>query len=91
MKVSQVLTPLFFEGNDSEANDTRLKGVFSAGIPIPLSKTLDDRETSLQGEQDREDRENFLRFMRKMLQWEPEKRSCARELAEDEWILKHTT
>jgi serine/threonine-protein kinase SRPK3 len=89
--VSQVLTPLFFEGNDSEANDTRLKGVFSAGIPIPLSKTLDDRETSLQGEQDREDRENFLRFMRKMLQWEPEKRSCARELAEDEWILKHTT
>jgi serine/threonine-protein kinase SRPK3 len=91
MKVSQVLTPLFFEGNDSEANDTRLKGVFSAGIPIPRSKTLDDRETSLQGEQDREDRENFLRFMRKMLQWEPEKRSCARELAEDEWILKHTT
>jgi hypothetical protein len=29
--------------------------------------------------------------MRKMLQWEPEKCSCARELAEDEWILKHTT
>jgi hypothetical protein len=28
--------------------------------------------------------------MRKMLQWEPEKRSCARELVEDEWIVKHT-
>jgi hypothetical protein len=91
MKVSSVFTPLLFAGNEIEANDTRLKGVFSAGIPIPRSRTLDDRDTSLQGEENREDRESFLRFMRKMLQWEPEKRSCARELAEDEWILKHTT
>ena len=67
------------------------KGVFSAGIPIPCPRTLDDRETSLQGEENKEDRELFLHFMRKMLQWEPEARSSARELAEDEWIIKHTS
>ncbi|KAF2719936.1 kinase-like protein [Polychaeton citri CBS 116435] len=66
------------------------EGNFNAGIPIPCSRPLEHRETSLQGEDNREDRECFLRFMRKMLQWEPEKRSCTRELAEDEWILKHT-
>lgn len=52
---------------------------------------LERRETSLEGEDKKEDRECFLRFMRKMLQWEPEKRSSAGELTEDEWILKHTT
>ncbi|KAG6001484.1 hypothetical protein E4U21_004292 [Claviceps maximensis] len=67
------------------------EGRFSAGISMPCPRTLDQRETSLQGEENRDDRECFLRFMWKMLQWEPEKRSCARELAEDEWILKHTT
>ncbi|KAL6707078.1 hypothetical protein ACN47E_004830 [Coniothyrium glycines] len=64
-----------------------VSGDFCAGIPIPESISLDQRETSLQGE----DKECFLRFMRKMLQWEPEKRSTARELADDEWIVKHTT
>ncbi|GAB7322923.1 hypothetical protein MBLNU13_g05463t1 [Cladosporium sp. NU13] len=66
-------------------------GIFSAGTPIPPSRPLDDRESPLQGEKDKEDREVFLRFMRKMLQWEPETRSSAQELAEDGWILKHTT
>ncbi|KAL4894129.1 hypothetical protein BDV59DRAFT_192502 [Aspergillus ambiguus] len=46
---------------------------------------LEQRETVLGGQ----DRESFLRFMRRMLQWEPEKRSTAKELAEDEWIRKH--
>ncbi|KAF2139556.1 uncharacterized protein K452DRAFT_254010 [Aplosporella prunicola CBS 121167] len=62
-------------------------GEFCAGIPIPDPTPLERRETSLEGE----DRECFLRFMRKMLQWEPEKRCSAGELAEDEWILKHST
>lgn len=70
----------------SFSND-KFKGDFCAGIPIPPSKPLEHRETSLEGE----DRDCFLRFMRKMLQWEPEKRSSAKELAEDEWIVKHTT
>ncbi|KAF4309499.1 putative dis1-suppressing protein kinase dsk1 [Botryosphaeria dothidea] len=66
-------------------------GDFYAGIPVPASMPLERRETSLEGEDKKEDRECFLRFMRKMLQWEPEKRSSAGELTEDEWILKHTT
>ena len=45
---------------------------------------LEQRETTLEGE----DKESFLRMMRRMLQWEPEKRSSAKELAENEWIRK---
>ncbi|KAG6322259.1 hypothetical protein E4U22_000353 [Claviceps purpurea] len=58
---------------------------FCVGISIPESKPLNQRETVLEGE----DRDCFSRFMRKMLQWDPEKRSSAKELAEDEWVLKH--
>ncbi|GKZ28211.1 hypothetical protein AbraIFM66950_000022 [Aspergillus brasiliensis] len=47
---------------------------------------LEERETTLQREAERE---AFLHFMRKMLQWEPSERSSARELAEDEWIHSH--
>ncbi|KAK8243395.1 kinase-like domain-containing protein [Phyllosticta capitalensis] len=65
-------------------------GNFHAGIPLPESKPLEQRETTLAGDGKTEDRELFLRFMRKMLQWEPEKRSSARELVEDEWIVKNT-
>ncbi|KAK7549249.1 kinase-like domain-containing protein [Phyllosticta citricarpa] len=61
-------------------------GDFCAGIPLPKLASLEHRESSLEGE----DRQCFLRLMRKMLQWEPEKRSSARELVEDEWILRHT-
>ena len=53
---------------------------------MPDSRPLEERITVLGGE----DRDLFLRFMRKMLQWEPEKRSTAAELAQDEWIHKHT-
>lgn len=74
-----------------DANAVLFEGDFCAGIPVPRTRTLNHRESSLQGEENKEDRECFLRFMRKMLQWKPEARSCARELAEDEWILKHTT
>jgi len=59
------------------------EGEFCAGIPTLEPTPLEHRETSLEGEE----RVCFLRFVRKMLQWEPEKRSSARELAEDEWIL----
>ncbi|CAK1360865.1 SRSF protein kinase 3 [Cercospora beticola] len=65
-------------------------GQWTAGIPIPQSRPIESRETSLAEGGDAEDREAFLCLMRKMLQWEPTKRSTARELAEDEWILKHT-
>lgn len=39
---------------------------------------------------EQEDRTSFLPLMRKMLQWEREKRSSAKELMEDEWLCKHT-
>lgn len=45
---------------------------------------LEQRETTLEGE----DKESFLRMMRKMLQWEPEMRGSANVLAEDEWIRR---
>ncbi|KAG6024346.1 hypothetical protein E4U19_003845 [Claviceps sp. Clav32 group G5] len=60
-------------------------GNFRAGISLPEPRTLEQREKFLKGE----DKECFLRLMRKMLQWEPEKRSSAKELLKDEWILKH--
>jgi serine/threonine-protein kinase SRPK3 len=63
--------------------NTPFGGEFYAGIPLPEPRPLEDRETNLESKE----RECFLRFMRKMLQWEPQKRSSARELAEDEWIL----
>ncbi|KAG6290660.1 hypothetical protein E4U45_007334 [Claviceps purpurea] len=66
-------------------SNTGLIGNFRAGISLPEPKTLEQREKFLKGE----DKECFLRLMRKMLQWEPEKRSSAKELLKDEWILKH--
>lgn len=66
-----------------------IQGDFAAGIPLPSPRPLEERETSLLGDANREDRQLFLRFVRKMLLWEPEKRSSARELAEDEWVVKH--
>jgi hypothetical protein len=44
--------------------------------------SLEERETSLEGES----KERFLAMMRKMLQWQPSKRSSAKALADDEWV-----
>ncbi|GIK01528.1 hypothetical protein Aspvir_005566 [Aspergillus viridinutans] len=62
------------------------EGDFCAGIPLQDRIPLEERETTLEGQ----DKAIFLRFMRKMLQWEPGKRSSAKELEEDEWIRKDT-
>ena len=43
---------------------------------------IEQRETSLEGKE----KEMFLRLVRKMLQWEPENRSSAAELEQDEWV-----
>jgi len=60
-------------------------GEFRQDIPVPIPVSLKDRETSLQGEE----KEQFLAMMRKMLQWEPSKRSSAKELANDDWIMRY--
>lgn len=55
---------------------------FLLGGRIPL----EDWETSLEGIV----KIRFLRLVRKMLQWDPNRRSSAKELLEDEWICEHT-
>jgi hypothetical protein len=65
-------------------------GNFTAEIAVPASRPLQQHETTLARGADSEDRECFLRFMSRMLQWVPEDRSTARELLEDEWIVRHT-
>ncbi|KAJ5190355.1 uncharacterized protein N7498_009340 [Penicillium cinerascens] len=58
------------------------EGDFCAGVSVGEYTPLEQRETSLEGE----DKEKFLRLVRKMLQWEPERRSSAKELEKDEWL-----
>lgn len=57
-------------------------GDLCAGELVGEHIPLEQRETSLDGEE----KEMFLRLVRKMLQWEPEKRSSAMELEQDEWV-----
>ncbi|PLN85805.1 protein kinase-like protein [Aspergillus taichungensis] len=47
----------------------------SSVSPFPIFRHLEGEE-----------KEMFLRLLRKMLQWEPEKRSSAMELEQDEWV-----
>ncbi|KAK4107615.1 serine threonine protein kinase, CMGC group [Canariomyces notabilis] len=58
-------------------------GDLRSDIPVPDRVSLEERETSLEGE----GKEKFFALMRKMLQWEPSKRASAKELADDEWIM----
>ncbi|PMB69066.1 SRSF protein kinase 2 [Beauveria bassiana] len=67
------LSHKFFTEGRSSALETKLNPV-----------TLEQRETTLSGE----DKADFLRFMRRMLQWEPEERSSAKNLAQDDWIVR---
>ncbi|RSM09526.1 hypothetical protein CEP52_004052 [Fusarium oligoseptatum] len=62
------------------------QGNFRADIiPLPDRISLEEKETSLEGESQR----RFLAMMGKMLCWDPLKRSSAKALAEDEWIMEH--
>lgn len=65
-----------------------MSGITGAFYPENLledRKPLGQRETTLKGQ---EDRASFLRLMEKMLQWDPARRSSAKELQDDEWIRK---
>ncbi|KAL1847409.1 hypothetical protein VTK73DRAFT_10348 [Phialemonium thermophilum] len=59
-------------------------GRWIADVPIPQGTSLEASEENLAGENKRE----FLRFMRGMLQWRPEDRKTARQLLEEPWINK---
>jgi len=57
-------------------------GQWRGVIPLPRTTSLEESETNLQGS----DKEAFLRFMRQMLQWQPERRQTAKELLQDPWL-----
>lgn len=57
-------------------------GQWIADVPIPSDMTLERCEMFLEGE----NKKAFLRLVRGMLQWRPEDRKTARELAQDPWI-----
>ncbi|CAI7584193.1 unnamed protein product [Penicillium glandicola] len=77
-------TGLLREGKDSSRFFTE-KYEFRAQDLLKNHVPLEERETTLEGQ----DKVEFLRLMWRMLQWEPEKRSSAKELAEDRWLYKH--
>ncbi|OAA43650.1 Protein kinase-like domain protein [Metarhizium rileyi] len=55
-------------------------GNWSNSVPLPLEKTLEAAETKLQ------DKDGFLRFMRRALAWDPRQRPTAKELLKDPWL-----
>ncbi|KFY31260.1 hypothetical protein V493_01268 [Pseudogymnoascus sp. VKM F-4281 (FW-2241)] len=56
-------------------------------LPLLPSSSLNSVERNLNGK----DKELFLKFIKSMLQWEPEKRKTARELLDDPWLSKLKT
>ncbi len=48
------------------------------------ASSLEDELTALEGE----DKAEFLRFLRRMLKWDPSERASAAELLEDPWLAE---
>lgn len=61
-------------------------GHFNAGINLPASTSLEALEANLIGKE----KVQFLNFMRKMLQWDPDQRSSAEELFQDPWLQERS-
>ena len=57
-------------------------GQWRGGIPVPDRTSLEESEEYLKGS----NKEAFLRFVRKMVQWRPEDRQTADQLLEDDWL-----
>ncbi|KAI4174630.1 MAG: hypothetical protein LQ343_002203 [Gyalolechia ehrenbergii] len=57
-------------------------GEWQAEIPVPARTCLQESEENLTGR----NKEAFLRFVRKMVQWRPEDRQTANQLLEDDWL-----
>ncbi|KAG7141201.1 Serine/threonine-protein kinase AFC3 like [Verticillium longisporum] len=70
-------------GRSSHKFFTDTGNLRGADLGLLAGASLEERETSLKGDSQKK----FLAMMRKMLQWEPSKRSSAKALAEDEWIV----
>ncbi|KAJ6017279.1 hypothetical protein N7451_000658 [Penicillium sp. IBT 35674x] len=80
----KVTYPSYFLNTAALINFLLTLGDLLAGVSAGVHAPPEQRETSLEGE----DKEQFLRLVLKMLQWEPEKRSSAKELEMDEWSQK---
>lgn len=57
-------------------------GQWRGEIPVPDRTSLEKSEENLAGS----NKEAFLRFVRKMVQWRPEDRQTAGQLLEDDWL-----
>lgn len=57
-------------------------GKWKQDIDIPTEVSLEKSEYFLEGR----NKEMFLAFIRKMLQWRPEDRKTAKELLDDPWL-----
>ncbi|KAL2824859.1 kinase-like domain-containing protein [Aspergillus cavernicola] len=73
----------FFLLNDKGKPISLFGGDFCAEVLSEDRIPLEQRETTLEGQE----KASFLRLIQKMLQWEPAKRSSAKELQEDEWVF----
>jgi hypothetical protein len=60
-------------------------GKWKVDIPLPQGISLESSEDNLEGK----GKEQFMAFMRGMLQWRPEDRKTAKQLLDDPW-LKNT-
>jgi len=59
-----------------------MTGQWKADVGIPKDTSLEKSEEYLEGK----NKEMFIKFMRKMLQWRPEDRQTAKQLLEDPWL-----
>lgn len=60
-----------------------LLGKWRGAAPVP-DYNLDTLEERLQGDE----KDDFLRFLRRMLCWQPEERATAKELLFDPWLME---
>ncbi|OGM47862.1 protein kinase domain protein [Aspergillus bombycis] len=78
------LPPLHFLQRSSETRnvfDQNGKWLGAGGVSIP-SISMEESEENLSGQ----DKQQFLQFIRSMLQWVPEERKTAKELLDDPWL-----
>ena len=77
-----------FFNEDGESCPTRMTlfanvaGQWRGEILVPDPTSLEESEENLEGS----NKEAFLRFVRKMVQWRPEDRQTASQLLEDDWL-----
>lgn len=64
--------------------DSGGEGEFLYQHLIPENRTLAESINFIDKD---EEKVEFMRFIRQMLQWEPEKRKTARELFDDPWLV----